>query len=108
MRDLVKETDCSVEEANSYLLKELLAVLHRDGGHYTEFYGTLKASEDALKLLAEASREEDRRYYRIIRRVGQLNPTLSEILSQCWYAREEDMDDTRLTLLVNKVAELLK
>ena len=32
-------------------LQELLAVIHRDGGHYTADHGIKKASKDAYKIL---------------------------------------------------------
>ena len=34
-------------------LRNLLAVIHRDGGHYVETYGLEKATEDAIKKVSE-------------------------------------------------------
>lgn len=39
---------------NTKLLRDMLAVVHRDGGHYTEKYGIEKSAEDALKIIADA------------------------------------------------------
>ncbi len=35
------------------LLKDLLAVIHRDGGHYTERHGLAKSVQDAMALSAK-------------------------------------------------------
>ena len=35
------------------LLRDLLAVIHRDGGHYTERHGMVKAFSDAMALSAK-------------------------------------------------------
>ena len=34
-------------------LMDLLAVLHRDGGHYTQKHGLQKSWEDAMKLASD-------------------------------------------------------
>ena len=36
-----------------HLLKELLAVIHRDGGHYVSKHGFDKAVSDAIDLVIE-------------------------------------------------------
>jgi len=35
------------------LLHNLLAVIHRDGGHYTGQYGIEKSVEDAIKIVVD-------------------------------------------------------
>ena len=34
------------------LLRNLLAIIHRDGGHYTERHGLVKSFQDAMALSA--------------------------------------------------------
>lgn len=36
-----------------HMLNNLLAVIHRDGGHYTGKHGVQKSAEDAMKIVAE-------------------------------------------------------
>ena len=52
--------DC-INEAGSYVrrLGELLAVIHRDGGHYTEKHGIDKSWADAMKLSGERLPEDE-------------------------------------------------
>jgi hypothetical protein len=40
-------------------LLDILAVVHRDGGHYTVDHGLEKSVEDALKIIAEVVVNED-------------------------------------------------
>jgi hypothetical protein len=47
------------QEADSKALGELLAVIHRDGGHYQEEKGTTKAVEDAHAVWAGLLDERD-------------------------------------------------
>jgi hypothetical protein len=53
-----------------YYLGELLAVIHRDGGHYREKHGDQKSCEDAiakyyalLEIAAEVGTHHDCRYH---------------------------------------------
>lgn len=57
---------------NNYLL-ELLAVIHRDGGHYVEEHGLEKAVADALRLSSErvAGVVEEGRCVRLIRDMAE-------------------------------------
>jgi hypothetical protein len=36
----------------AYLLRNLLAVIHRDGGQYTAMYGIEKSVEDAMQIVS--------------------------------------------------------
>ena len=36
-----------------HILQNLLAIIHRDGGHYTEEHGLEKSVEDAIKVVAK-------------------------------------------------------
>lgn len=40
-----------LEPDYEYFLGELLAIIHRDGGHYQGEYGTKKAVEDAIDIV---------------------------------------------------------
>ncbi len=40
----------SPHDQPEYLLRNLLAVIHRDGGHYAAEHGLTKATEDAIEL----------------------------------------------------------
>jgi hypothetical protein len=42
-----------IEPDYEYFLGELLAFIHRDGGHYQGEYGTLKAVEDAITIICD-------------------------------------------------------
>lgn len=46
-------------EQPSYLLNELLAVIHGDGGHYQDRHGTPKAVQDAIKKWHAATARQD-------------------------------------------------
>ena len=58
----INDADVAIEECNNNLLiegispliqlKNLLAVIHRDGGHYTEKYGINKSINDATQIVA--------------------------------------------------------
>lgn len=43
----------------SHLLKELLATIHRDGGHYAQKHGLDKATKDAIDLILKERKEAD-------------------------------------------------
>ena len=38
---------------HKHLLSSLLAVIHRDGGHYEDKHGTEKAVEDAMEIICD-------------------------------------------------------
>jgi hypothetical protein len=40
-------------EPRAMMLSDLLAIIHRDGGHYERKYGTEKAVKDAIRLSSE-------------------------------------------------------
>ena len=42
------------EASYSSMLRNLLAVIHRDGGHYIWQHGTEKAYEDGMQIVAAA------------------------------------------------------
>lgn len=42
------------------MLRELLAVIHRDGGHYTEEHGIAKSCADAMTKVSELIHKEQR------------------------------------------------
>lgn len=42
------------------LLEDLLAVIHRDGGHYADTYGLDKATKDAALIVIELFQYKDR------------------------------------------------
>jgi hypothetical protein len=46
-----------------YYLGELLAVIHRDGGHYREKHGDQKATEAAIEMFYILMMEHDRLRY---------------------------------------------
>ena len=48
-----REHSCNLCYYKDKLLN-MLAVVHRDGGHYTEEYGIKKSVEDVTKIIAEA------------------------------------------------------
>ena len=56
-----------LQEQNKFLttsLKDLLAVIHRDGGHYTEEYGLEKSATDAQFIFyAKLKFEDDIKYH---------------------------------------------
>ena len=41
------------KEINEKMFFNLLAYIHRDGGHYVSKHGTIKAYEDAVKKICE-------------------------------------------------------
>lgn len=43
----------------NHLLKELLATIHRDGGHYAQEHGLDKATKDAIDLILNERKEAD-------------------------------------------------
>ena len=47
---------CPLDDGNKveHHLKNLLAVIHRDGGHYTEEHGIEKSVKDATQIVADA------------------------------------------------------
>jgi hypothetical protein len=50
---LLRQALSSKNELPSRMLNELLAVIHRDGGHYIAEHGLQKAFDDAMQLSAE-------------------------------------------------------
>ena len=44
---------------NGKLLRELLAAIHRDGGHYTIKHGVEKSVEDAIKIILPLNQGEE-------------------------------------------------
>ena len=50
---LVEEHKRRMTTNHKHLLSNLLAVIHRDGGHYEDKYGTEKAVKDAIDKIAK-------------------------------------------------------
>lgn len=44
------------EKEKERLLKNLLAVIHRDGGHYVDNHGVKKATQDAIDIILDERR----------------------------------------------------
>lgn len=61
--------DCIEKDDYKRLLLELLAVIHRDGGHYTELVGLQTSVEQAEHLIPETYR----RLAALQARLGQLS-----------------------------------
>lgn len=51
--------DNSVIESAEHPLKELLCIIHRDGGHYISQHGLEKASKDAEKIVVDLLHNQD-------------------------------------------------
>lgn len=45
-----------------HLLFNLLAIIHKDGGHYTTEHGAQKATEDAIHIVGNLRQEIDNFY----------------------------------------------
>lgn len=48
--DLLYQAVKEIEKAKQIeeLLKRLLALVHKDGGHYTQYHGIIKSADDAI------------------------------------------------------------
>ncbi len=49
--EIIKQLDIAKRENQSF--GNVLAVIHRDGGHYISIHGAEKASKDAIKIIME-------------------------------------------------------
>ena len=47
----IKKVREKMDKDYEHLLNELLAIIHRDGGHYVQEHGIEKAVEDAINII---------------------------------------------------------
>ena len=56
----INEKELAAAKAQNQSFGNVLAVIHRDGGHYITKHGHEKASEDAIKIVLDLRKENDR------------------------------------------------
>jgi uncharacterized coiled-coil DUF342 family protein len=74
-------SDAQTLEQEAHQLYNVLAVIHRDGGHYAHEHGAIKASEDAINEVIRLRSEIERLKWleKTTNRAGHLSIAMQEI-----------------------------
>jgi len=91
---------CAAEKEQAARVSNLLAVIHRDGGHYEQEHGTEKAVADALVLLPRLIQSQEAARTDTLNEAAQV---ADKILSEWAMVPQEAVGD-RIRALIDKPA----